>query len=344
MTDIHGGNIYSREVKYDFSANINPLGMPESAVRAVTDSAHLWERYPDPNCTELVNALAQKYSVTSGQLAVGNGAADLIYRIVNALKPRKCLVTAPAFSEYEKALSESGCKITYYELCEEDDFEVKEDICGLIDENTDLVFITSPNNPTGRTVSSDIIRKLLEKCAENSCILVCDECFIGFTDHPSENTALRFINPSLIILNAFTKIYAMPGLRLGYAVCGSVAAAERIRSTGQYWSVSVPAQAAGIAALACEDYPDKTRRLVSEEREFLVNALEGTGIKVFRSDANFILVKTSSDLYNALLSEGILIRCCSSYRGLNEEYFRIAVRTHEENVKLAEAVRRCVSG
>lgn len=343
MTDIHGGNIYSREVKYDFSANINPLGMPESVRRAVTDSSHLWDRYPDPHCTELADALARKYSVTSGQIAVGNGAADLIYRIVNALKPRKCLVTSPAFSEYEKALSESGCKITYYGLSEEDDFEVKEDICGLIDENTDLVFITSPNNPTGRTVSSDIIRKLLEKCAENSCILVCDECFIGFTENPS-NTAMRFINPCLIVLNAFTKIYAMPGLRLGYAVCGNDSLAESIRNTGQFWSVSVPAQAAGIAALACEDYPGKTRRLISEERTYLANALESSGIKVFRSEANFILVKTSFDLYRALLSEGILIRKCSNYRGLNEKFFRIAVRTHEENVILAEAVRRCISG
>lgn len=338
----HGGDIYSREISLDFSANLNPSGMPEGVKTALKNSVSEWENYPDPLCRKLCKALSEYENFPIGNIVCGNGAADLIYRLVKAVNPKKVIVTAPTFSEYEKALSENGTEIVRYYLSEKYDFAIDKDIFDVIDSSADMVFLCNPNNPTGQLVPKDILKSVAEKCLENNIILVCDECFLTFVTDGKSKSIRHFLNKNVIILNAFTKIYSMAGLRLGYALFGSTELAETVQKTGQYWSVSTPAQIAGIAALNEKNYIEKTVHLINKERDFLTAELQKFGFRVFKSEANFILFRCDMPLDELLLREKIAIRNCGNYEGLSDGYFRIAVRNHEENAMLITAIGRCL--
>ncbi|MBP5578315.1 MAG: aminotransferase class I/II-fold pyridoxal phosphate-dependent enzyme [Ruminococcus sp.] len=339
----HGGNDLGLDIEIDFSANLNPLGMPEAVRGAVIRSADEWERYPDPCCRRLRSKLAEKLGVPFERIVCGNGADDLIYRIVSALRPEKALVCSPSFSEYGKALSENRCVVIEHFLREDSSFRLTQSILEDIEGN-DIVILASPNNPTGLLVEPVLLERIAMQCLRKGAYLLCDESFIGFAGNSGERTALNCMNESVIVLRSFTKLFAMAGLRLGYAVCGSIAAAERIADTGQYWSVSAPAQAAGAAALDEADHVRKTIGLIKNEREYLAAELAGMGVKVFPSDVNYILFKARKELGGLLLKEKILIRSCADYSGLGDDYFRVAVRTKRENMQLAAAIRRILNG
>ena len=236
-----GGDIYSRQIEYDFSANLNPLGMPESVISVLKKSVGEWESYPDPLCRNLRCALSEYEDFPAENIVCGNGAADLIYRLVSAVKPKKAVITAPGFSEYEKALKENGSQIIKHYLSEKNSFMVDSGISGVLDNSIDMLFLCNPNNPTGQLVPKDVLKAVAEKCLENDIVFVCDECFMPFVADSKSKSVRQFINKNVVILNAFTKIYAMAGLRLGYTLFGNAELAEKLQNTGQYWSVSTPA-------------------------------------------------------------------------------------------------------
>lgn len=342
MKNEHGGDIFEREIVYDFSANLNPLGMPESMKNALQKSISKWEKYPDPFCRSLVKKLSERENFPPENIVCGNGAADVIFRIVQTVKPQKAVVCAPSFSEYSKALIQNECEILHYFLSEKSGFALDEKILEMFDESVQMLILCTPNNPTGRTVDSELLRRICEKCEANDIVFLCDECFIDFTENAAH--AEQFINPNVVVLKAFTKIYAMAGLRLGYALFGDAELAEKVRRNGQFWSVSAPAQTAGEAALDEKNYLEKTLELAKKEREFLTGKLQNFGFKVYPSEANFILFYTKIALDEMLLSEKILIRNCANFDGLEQGYFRIAVRSHEENSALVSAIERCLNG
>ena len=340
----HGGNIYGREDMLDFSANIDPLGMPEGVKTALIKSVDKCVNYPDPNCTELVKKLSDHEAVPPCRIDCGNGAADLIYRIVFSLMPKKALVLSPTFSEYKKALSEVNCFVEEYALKPENDFMPNNDILNSLNDDTDIVFLCIPNNPTGKLFPPDLLKKTADMCLSKNIVLVCDECFLGFVENGEKYSLKNALNQNCIVLNAFTKLYAMPGIRLGYAVFGDKALAEKVKNSGQSWSVSVLAQAAGIAALDEKKHREKTVGYVAAEREFLCEQFEKMGIKYYTAAANFILIRANKDLAKKMLGMGIIIRSFSDLSGLDETFFRIAVRTHEENLQLTQALKRCIYG
>ena len=344
MIQQHGGNIGQLRDILDFSANINPLGAPESVKRAIAESIDCAEKYPDPYCAELRGKLAVHESISAENIVCGNGADDLIFRIVHAFKPKKAMVCAPTFTEYSRALAEVGCEIFEHILAESRDFELGEDILPKLDSSLDMCFICTPNNPSGRLAVPEILANIAEKCRDNNIILVCDECFMGFVEDSESYSLRQFMNGNCIILKAFTKLFAMAGIRLGYAVCGSSHIAEMIQQSGQFWSVSALAQTAGIAALDENGYVRKTVRYITEERRFLAAELSKIGVKVYSGTANFLLFKSRTGLAEELLSQGILIRDCTNFSGLTEGFYRVAVRTHEENIRLIIALRRCLNG
>ena len=339
----HGGNDLSLDIALDFSANLNPLGMPERVREAVIASAAEWEKYPDPLCVRLREKLSQRLGVPASDIVCGNGADDLIYRIVLALRPKRALICAPVFGEYRKALSEYGCAADEHFLDSGNDFALTDSILDRI-AGSDMLILASPNNPTGQTIEPKLLAEIAEKCRRTGVYFLCDESFIGFSPECEKLTALNILNENVIVLRSFTKLFAMAGLRLGYAVCGSGRAAEMISSAGQYWSVSAPAQAAGIAALDETDYIMKTTEIIKAEREHLAAGLAGMGVKVFPSDTDFILFKARSDLGELLLGEKILIRSCADFSGLDGTFFRTAVRTGFENEQLLAAIRRIMNG
>ena len=338
----HGGNIGRHDILYDFSANLNPLGMPESVKKAAAAAVEYSDKYPDPYCRGLVKKLAEHESFPEKKIVCGNGADDLIYRTIHALRPAKAVITAPTFSEYAKALTEVDCKITEYGLDERNGFALDEGILSELKSGTDMLILCNPNNPTGRLINRELLDRICKKCGENGIFFLCDECFTDLAEGGNEHSARSCINGNIAVLKAFTKTFAMAGLRLGYALFGSPKLAERVRSSGQFWSVSAPAQAAGIAALDETGYINPARKIISTERKFLSEKLRNFGFTVYPSDANFILFRCGIPLDEMLLNEKILIRNCANFDSLGEGYFRIAVRTHEENEALCSAAERVI--
>ena len=344
MKQQHGGAPSNRPDLLDFSANLNPLGMPDSVRDAIRESAESCARYPDPFCTELCAETAIAEQIPPEQLVFGNGAADLIFRIVQTMQPKKALLAVPCFSEYEKALRSAGCAIRTYPLLPEHVFMLDDQFLPMLTPDLDMVFLCSPNNPTGRLITRNLLQKIAAICAQHQIMLICDECFLGLSSNEPAHSISAYLNTYTIRLTAFTKLYAIPGVRLGYAVCGSSEIAAQIRDCGQYWSVSAPAQAAGLAALKAQKYVHRSVKMITKEREYLTENLRSLGCIVYDSDTNFILFRTIGNFAEQMLNENILIRDCSNFRGLSPGYFRIAVRTHDENRLLIAAAERSLHG
>ncbi len=338
----HGGDIYANAgIRLDFSVNTNPLGMPEAARRALFDATDALARYPDPQCRALRQALAKKHGVAPDMFLCGNGAADMIFRVCACLKPKKVLTLAPTFSEYERPVKLFGGEMLEYRLKETEGFALTEDILGALTTDIELLFLCNPNNPTGRLASPELLYRIVKACAQNGTLLMVDECFIGFTDGQSMVPLLEEF-PNLLILNAFTKLYALAGLRLGYLMCADTALVSRIAAFGAHWSVSAAAQAAGLGALEESAWAQRTRSLIKTERAYMREALAALGLMVFPSDANFLLVKSPAPLYEPLKERGILVRSCANFTGLDERFIRIGLKTREKNEALLRAIEEVI--
>jgi len=342
----HGGQIYDKAVSFDFSANVNPLGLPEKVRRVLEKTLEYSCFYPDDTCRALKEAIAMKEQVNKDYVICGNGASDLIYRIVHAKQPKHAMVLAPTFSEYEKALESVGCHINYECLVEENGFQLTDNILGSINENLDIMFLCNPNNPIGNVIEIELLEKIVEKAKQNNIFLVMDECFLDFVEDGERFSAKKYMIESkeIFILKAFTKIYAMAGIRLGYGMCSDVDFLEKMAMHGPSWSVSTLAQIAGVEALKQKKYVQKSLELVKEERTFLCKQLNKLGYKVYPTKANFIFFQGEESLYEEMLKREILIRPCDNYIGLSKKYYRIAVRTHEENLELIKALNECKIG
>ncbi|MBQ6530245.1 MAG: aminotransferase class I/II-fold pyridoxal phosphate-dependent enzyme [Clostridia bacterium] len=301
--------------------NTNPLGLNTKIKEAALSAADKYGVYPDAEYADLKSAIASYEGVSASNVAVSNGASEMIFAAVRAVMPKKALLIAPTFSEYERALLSVGCEIDYYALKEENDFETGADILDVLD-NYDMTFICNPNNPTGRLCNGDI----MDKMAQSKCVCIADECFLDFTDGTS-------VKGKMPVIRAFTKTHAMAGLRLGYMIADEDFT-EKINANLPAWNVSAPAAAAGIAATEQHEYVAKAKQLIKTEREYLRTELTRLGFKVFPSDANFLLIKGKERIAEKLLSRGIFIRECDNFRGLDTHYYRIAVKTHEENEML----------
>lgn len=335
----HGGDTYGMSDVVDFSASLNPLGMPVQVVRALKVSAASFEAYPDPHCRELVAALAEHERVPSERIVATAGASDAFARITEALKPRKVLVCSPCYSGYEQALRLVSPRVVHHTLVASENFDVTERILDYIESGIDLIVLCSPNNPTGRVVSEELLRKVLIAATSCEAKVLVDECFIDFTEAKSCAPMLdEFQN--LIIVKALTKSHAMAGFRLGYCLSADLQLLEAIRAAGAPWAVSSPAQVAGVAALSVPRYLKLTREYVAEERERLENGLRECGMNVVPSHANFILFQSPQPLYNQLLEHGYVIRRCGNFRGLDSSWYRIAVRTTAQNKGFLSALQK----
>lgn len=335
---IHGGNIYQYEGCLDFSANLNPLGLPERVREAVVESLKDAALYPEVGYAPLKQAIAEYENVPAEQIICGNGAAEVIYTLCRAVKPKTALLPAPTFAEYGQALESMDAEIRYVQLDEEKDFQLGESFLEAITEEIDIVFVCNPNNPTGILVPREYLLRVLNRCEEKNVLLVVDECFLDFVKKPEEYTLAEQLKSSshLFLLKAFTKRYAMAGIRLGYGLCGNEKILEEMNRMVQPWNISVMAEAAGIAALKETEYVEAGRKIAFEEAEYLKNALREMGLKVYDSQANYIFFQASEDFFEKAVEKGILIRDCSNYAGLRKGFFRIAVELHEQNEILVQ--------
>ena len=334
---IHGGDIYRNPHVTDFSVNSNPLGIPEAVLQAVRMNVENMVHYPDVWCSELRKAIGNFEKTEMEHILCGNGAAELFFAAVLAVKPGRALLTAPAFSEYERALQVVDAEVEYYRLQKENEFQVGKNILDQITPQTDMVFLCNPNNPTGQVIEKVLIQEILEKCRECKAILLLDECFLDFLEEPEQYESKEFMKdyPELLVIKAFTKIFCMPGIRLGYAISTNRKLLEQMKKMLQPWNVSVLAQEAGKAALQNpEEYLKQTRAYIGLQKRWMIKELDMMEYRVYGSHANYIFFSGETGLYDRALEAGFLIRDCQNYEGLMEGYYRIAVRTQEENERL----------
>lgn len=346
---VHGGDIYTQKTTadgkafIDFSANINPLGLPTGVKNALKQSIASCINYPDPFCRELAADLGRFLQVDKEYIFFGNGAADVLFRLALAIKPRHALLLAPTFADYEKALNSVDCQINYHNLQAKNDFKVQRSILRQITKRTDMVVICNPNNPTGQLTDRANMEAILEKCRSVGARLLIDECFMDFVseDKSFSMRDLLASYPNLIILKAFTKTFAVPGIRLGYCLTSDANLHVQLHESGQDWSVSTLAQAAGRAALLEKAYLHESFLLVQKERQYLISQLKLLGAKVYGSEANYIFFSLDKpqNLPELLKQQGFLIRSCANYNNLGENYYRIAVKTRVLNRSLIKAIK-----
>lgn len=338
MQGIHGGDIYRNQVKIDFSVNVNPLGMPEAVMEALKDAVGSSGEYPDITAEKVKCAVSEMLSVPQEFLLFGNGASELFMAIVHGIQPGKTVIPVPAFYGYEYAAGAVHGEIIYYPMKEEAQFALGEDFFHVLSEDTALLFLANPNNPTGKLIDRGYLKRLLKHCKEKSITVVLDECFIEFCGRGASMLSEIEEYENLILVRAFTKIFAIPGVRLGYLVCSNQELLKKVGRQLPEWNLSVFAQAAGCVCVKQLDFVEQTVAFVKKERQFLEEGLSKLGFRVFIGEANFIFFQSDLPLYELLLAQGILIRDCRNFRGLQDGYYRIAVRNRQDNEKLLKAI------
>ncbi len=343
----HGGDLYTARESYsgtllDFSVNIHPLGAPRPVLEAASQAVLLAEQYPDPSCRALRHALAEVHSIPEDWILCGNGASELISALAMGLRPQEALLTAPTFSEYARALTAVGCRVHHFPLKQEENFALTQDFLPYITAETELVFLCNPNNPTGRLIPPSLLTQILHRCHRTDTILVVDECFLPLAV-PGEGLVPALAeNPNLLLLRAFTKTHAIPGLRLGYCLSSNTALLGRLGDVLPCWNLSLVAQSAGLACCRAWGWPEEARALLEKERPLLMAELKKLGMTVVPGDANFLLFHCPGDttLQDRMLNRGILIRSCGNYSGLGPDWYRVAVCRTAENRRLLQGLQQ----
>lgn len=336
---MHGGNYMKYpDIKWDFSININP-NVP-NCLRSISYSIH---EYPDLCCTQLKKALSRYHQISSRSILCTHGASEAIMGIVHALHPKKALLIAPTFSGYQRALQAVNCTIAYHILAKRNDFQWTEEYMDSLEkENPDIIFLCNPNNPTGKIINKEGMLKIFTYCLKNHIYMVVDECFLPFVQNGNTMIKTIYNNPYLIIVRAFTKIFGIPGIRLGYLVTSNGKLYTSIQNQLPEWNVSAQAQSAGCTLLKEKNFIEKTQKETAKERAYCISSLRKMGIDVIEGDANFLLFYSSQTLFTSLLKKKILIRDCSDFMGLKKGYYRIGIKSHKENVILMETLESAV--
>lgn len=341
MMEKHGGGIYNKKIDIDFSISVNPFGMPKGVKKAVKKSIAFSAHYPDIHQTALLERMEETLGIPKDEIVAGAGAAELIYGLVHAVNPERALIIGPTFSEYECALEANGIPYDYYLTRKETGFEVQEDILSALEEKAyGMVFICNPNNPTGTLLKRKLLGRIAGLCEKKKIVLVLDECYMDFVKFPDKHTFLGKTEAykQTVVLKAFTKLYAMPGLRLGYAVTSNEELRENLKALLPPWNISIPAQNAGIAALDEKKYVKKSMKFLQKERKWMEKELAALGFHVYPSRTNYILFEAEKGLWEYCIRNRFLIRNAATFEGLGEGFYRVAVRKHEENEQLLEVL------
>ncbi len=356
----HGGNVWEAALEFrkraeeilDFSASLNPLGPPESVLALLRQQAELVRFYPPPYGGALKGVFALEHGVAKEQIVVGNGAAELIYLLCRVIRPKRVLLPAPTFSEYEQAVNAVAGEVDLILMHPEDDFAlpVPDLIRQIRRGGYDLLVLCNPNNPTGMTITPDVLSDLIETARRAGTFVLLDECFASFLPEESAGSGSNAIKGAelLFVLRSLTKLYCLPGLRLGYGI-GPKAVVSAMDTIRDPWSVNALAQLAGACCLKEAEYVRRTVELVTKERASLKTSLARVnGVNPFPSLANFLLCDIRKTGHPAPLirerlgRRGILIRDCSNFRGLDQYYIRVAVRLPDENERLVEEMRHAL--
>ena len=379
--DFHGGNIYKvfreKNIKeiLDYSSNINPYGIPESLKSRIIENLEILERYPDPDYVELREKLANLNNVNLSDIILGNGATEIIFLFMKVINPKKILIVSPTFGEYERAVKATeisgdtvdlSCsngdnknienkkiEIEYFELKESDDFKLNiGNLKNELENKYDLLIICNPNNPTGKFLKLAQTEEILKECNKYDTKLFIDEAFIEFLSDGMKESIINTEEnkKNLFVTRAFTKFFAIPGLRLGYGMYFDKELEKKISEKKEPWSVNNIAEMAGLTVLDDTEYIEKTLKWIIEERIYMYEKLnEINGIKPYKTEVNFITVKIEDKLFSKelnvkilrkkILEYSILIRDASNFNFLDERFFRLAIKDRKNNDRVIEVLK-----
>ena len=383
--DFHGGNIYKifreKNIKeiLDYSSNINPYGIPESLKKRITENLEILERYPDPDYIELRQKLAHLNKVYISNIILGNGATEIIFLFMKVINPKKILIAAPTFGEYERAVKatervenssilgdshkkkydeksfgKQKIEIEYFELKESDDFKLNiSNLKNELAKKYNLLIICNPNNPTGKFLKLDETEEILKECNKYNTKLFIDEAFIDFLKDGMKESIInaKENKQNLFVTRAFTKFFAIPGLRLGYGIYFDKKLEKRISEKKEPWSVNNIAKMAGLTVLDDTKYIEETLKWIEEEKIYMYEKLNKIpGIKVYETEVNFITGKIDEKLFSEglnvkilrekMLEQGILIRDASNFNFLDERFFRLAIKNRKNNNRVIETLKK----
>lgn len=362
-TDFHGGNIYKifREKNIDkildYSSNINPYGLPENLKKEIFEKLFVLERYPDPDYIELREKIAEKNNLNIENIIVGNGATEIIFLFMKILSPKKVLIVSPTFGEYERAIKAStlandSLEINYFELKETENFVLNvKNLETELENNYDLLILCNPNNPTGQFLKLKKLEEILKICEQKNTKLFVDEAFVEFVEDWENESIInsKENKENLFVIRAFTKFFAIPGLRLGYGICFNKNLLKKMLEKKEPWSVNNIADLAGQTVLDDENYIQKTKEWIKDQKKYMyenLNKIEG--LRVYKTEVNFILLKIEDNLLEKgldvknlrkkMLEKGILIRDASNFIYLDKHYFRLAIKDKLNNEKVIETL------
>jgi threonine-phosphate decarboxylase len=357
---VHGGEVLDaagktglrREDILDFSSSVNPLGPSQKALQAAKDAFGRIQAYPASNSNELREVIAKHYGVKKSNIIMGNGSTELMYLFCEVFlkKGEFAAIPAPTFGEYESAVRRTGEEVRFVKLGKNFQIESKSFISQTKDAK--IIFVCNPNNPTSMLTPTEQLTEIVEDALARDCLVFLDEDFLEFVEHEKVLSMVDKINnyQNLFILKSFTKIFGLTGLRVGYGIANqeiiNAMACSKIP-----WNINCLGQAAAVAALKDTEHLQKTLALIKKEKAFLQSGLsEIRGFKLYPADANFFFIDirksgfTAAELAQKMLSKGMLIRDCTSFRGLDEFFVRVAVKTRVENESLLSALRGIVKG
>ena len=383
--DFHGGNIYKifreKNIKeiLDYSSNINPYGIPESLKKRITENLEILERYPDPDYVELREKLAYLNKVDISNIILGNGATEIIFLFMKVINPKKILIVSPTFGEYERAVKatervedssimrdsnkkkydeksfgKQKIEIEHFELKENDDFKLNiHNLKNELEKKYDLLIMCNPNNPTGKFLKLDETEEILKECNKYNTKLFIDEAFIDFLEDGMKESIInaKENKQNLFVTRAFTKFFAIPGLRLGYGIYFDKKLEKGISEKKEPWSVNNIAEMAGLTVLDDTKYIEETLKWIAEEKTYVYEKLnEINGIKPYKTEVNFITVKIEDNfilkglnvkiLRGKMIEKGILIRDASNFKFLDERFFRLAIKNRKNNDRVIETLKK----
>lgn len=349
----HGGNVFtvarslgvSPDAITDFSASINPLGLSLMVKKSLICALDSLVHYPDSSHSDLKQALASYHKLSPDNFAIANGSTELIYNLPGMLPGKKALIISPSFSEYVRALGQHRWEAQHFILSPDNNFLIDTELLKkALADGVDVLYLCNPGNPNGTLYPKEVIEEIYSLCISSGTFMVLDEAFMDFCE---EASAKRFVvrGDNAIVLRSMTKFFGIPGLRLGYSI-SNANLAECMDAMGGPWSVNTLALAAGVAALEDSEHNRQTMEYLRQERRNLFESLDQfPQFRVFPSSANFLLLEikegiSARELKEQLVHQRILIRDCSGFMGLSGGFFRVAVRSSEENLKLLESLRR----
>lgn len=350
--NIKTDNLIAQNETVRADLNMNPLGIPDTVKKAVSESTGLLSSYPDRCCEKLRDAIAAYTGARADNIITGGSSYEFVKLLCEFASPKKAILVTPGSQNYEKLLTLSGCDITYFETPESEDFAL--DIASFIaklSEDTDIIFISNPNGTTSQIIDTESLEFIAKICEGNDILMVVDEEYMDFADDIGLHTAIPLTEKyeNVVVLRNTTKFFAVPGLRLSYMITGNIVLKKTLDISGLPFAISTLAQAAGTAMFGDTEYIERSRELIHTERNLVYSALAtGKSIKLYKPSANFILIQllsdkvTAADVVDYCQSRGLYIRSCAGMRGLDNKYIRFCFMNPKQDDLLVNTILEIV--